>query len=264
MVGGGPTGGGSSRAGGTGRRGGAEGKAEGARARPAEAAEVRADRPGRVPLGSASQGRELAGSAPRTALTARVRPAGMQPAHTPGLSVRPLPQCAPGSCFPGVACTMTAGGARCGPCPAGFTGNGSHCTDINEVCPPPPARRSPNSPTSPRPPRQLGGALPEDPLTVGGARPDDLPTTTGGHPLRPPSSSPLSTAGDTRPDDSPTAESGPPQRPPSPPRPGSPNDPSTIAESPPRRPPSRRARTRRRPLPPSAGDARPHNSSPRP
>ncbi|CAK6445298.1 unnamed protein product [Pipistrellus nathusii] len=57
---------------------------------------------------------------------------GMQPARTPGLSVRPLPQCAPGACFPGVACTVTAGGARCGPCPAGFAGNGSHCADINE------------------------------------------------------------------------------------------------------------------------------------
>nr|XP_019592300.1 PREDICTED: cartilage oligomeric matrix protein [Rhinolophus sinicus] len=57
---------------------------------------------------------------------------GMQPAHTPGVSVRPLPQCAPGYCFPGVACTMTPMGARCGSCPAGFTGNGTHCADINE------------------------------------------------------------------------------------------------------------------------------------
>ncbi|XP_008578373.1 PREDICTED: cartilage oligomeric matrix protein [Galeopterus variegatus] len=57
---------------------------------------------------------------------------GMQPARTPGLSVRPLLHCAPGSCFPGVACTQTASGARCGPCPAGFTGNGSYCADINE------------------------------------------------------------------------------------------------------------------------------------
>ena len=59
-------------------------------------------------------------------------PAGMQPARTPRLSVRPLSQCAPGFCFPGVACTETASGARCGPCPAGFTGNGSHCADVNE------------------------------------------------------------------------------------------------------------------------------------
>ncbi|VCX30897.1 unnamed protein product, partial [Gulo gulo] len=57
---------------------------------------------------------------------------GMQPARTPGLSVRPLSQCAPGFCYPGVVCTQTASGARCGPCPAGFTGNGSHCVDVNE------------------------------------------------------------------------------------------------------------------------------------
>uniref|UniRef100_A0A2K6S0U6 Cartilage oligomeric matrix protein n=1 Tax=Saimiri boliviensis boliviensis TaxID=39432 RepID=A0A2K6S0U6_SAIBB len=47
-------------------------------------------------------------------------------------SVRPLLSCAPGFCFPGVACIQTESGARCGPCPAGFTGNGSHCTDVNE------------------------------------------------------------------------------------------------------------------------------------
>ncbi|KAM9688457.1 cartilage oligomeric matrix protein [Trichechus inunguis] len=57
---------------------------------------------------------------------------GMQSVHTPGLSVRPLFHCAPGFCFPGVVCTQTASGARCGPCPAGFTGNGSHCADVNE------------------------------------------------------------------------------------------------------------------------------------
>lgn len=58
---------------------------------------------------------------------------GMQPARTPGLSVRPVPLCAPGSCFPGVVCTETRNGARCGSCPPGYTGNGSHCTDVNEV-----------------------------------------------------------------------------------------------------------------------------------
>ncbi|KAB0364222.1 hypothetical protein FD754_008378 [Muntiacus muntjak] len=57
---------------------------------------------------------------------------GMQPARTPRLTVRPLSQCSPGFCFPGVACTETASGARCGPCPEGFTGNGSHCADVNE------------------------------------------------------------------------------------------------------------------------------------
>lgn len=122
-----------------------------------EAGAIQENSPGWGPDGLRPlQGRGLVGSAPGRDLTAHVRPAGMQPAHTPGLSVRPLPQCAPDYCFPGVACTMTASGARCGPCPAGFTGNGSHCTDINEVCPPPPPRRSSNSPTSPRPPRQLG------------------------------------------------------------------------------------------------------------
>ncbi|XP_045051658.1 cartilage oligomeric matrix protein isoform X1 [Desmodus rotundus] len=57
---------------------------------------------------------------------------GMQQVKNPGVSVRPLPQCAPGYCFSGVACTETASGASCGPCPPGFTGNGTHCTDINE------------------------------------------------------------------------------------------------------------------------------------
>ncbi|XP_013362638.1 PREDICTED: cartilage oligomeric matrix protein-like, partial [Chinchilla lanigera] len=57
---------------------------------------------------------------------------GMQPARTPRLTVRPLSLCAPDSCFPGVVCSETASGARCGPCPEGFAGNGSHCTDVNE------------------------------------------------------------------------------------------------------------------------------------
>uniref|UniRef100_A0A8I4A0W8 Cartilage oligomeric matrix protein n=1 Tax=Callithrix jacchus TaxID=9483 RepID=A0A8I4A0W8_CALJA len=62
-----------------------------------------------------------------------VPPAGMQQSVLTGPpSVRPLLSCAPGFCFPGVACIQTESGARCGPCPAGFTGNGSHCTDINE------------------------------------------------------------------------------------------------------------------------------------
>lgn len=58
---------------------------------------------------------------------------GMQSARTPGLSVRPVSLCARSSCFPGVVCTETANGARCGPCPPGYTGNGSYCTDVNEV-----------------------------------------------------------------------------------------------------------------------------------
>ncbi|CAH2293376.1 cartilage oligomeric matrix isoform X1 [Pelobates cultripes] len=40
--------------------------------------------------------------------------------------------CNPNPCFPGVTCTVTGSGFRCGTCPAGYSGNGSHCTDINE------------------------------------------------------------------------------------------------------------------------------------
>lgn len=115
------------RAGGAGRRREAEGKAE----KPPKwrAGDWRAP-PARPPAVWA-----WSRQAPPNgvALTAPSSRAGMQSVHRPGLSVRPLPQCAPDFCFPGVACTMTPSGARCGPCPAGFTGNGSHCTDINEV-----------------------------------------------------------------------------------------------------------------------------------
>ncbi|KAK2538455.1 mucin-4 [Columba guinea] len=40
----------------------------------------------------------------------------------------PADPCAQG-CFPGVSCDLHAG---CGPCPAGLTGDGRHCSDINE------------------------------------------------------------------------------------------------------------------------------------
>uniref|UniRef100_A0A8C2TKG2 Cartilage oligomeric matrix protein n=1 Tax=Coturnix japonica TaxID=93934 RepID=A0A8C2TKG2_COTJA len=40
--------------------------------------------------------------------------------------------CVPNPCFPGVPCTETSTGFRCGPCPPGYSGNGSQCTDINE------------------------------------------------------------------------------------------------------------------------------------
>lgn len=204
-------------------------------------------------------------------------PAGMQPARTPGLSVRPLSYCAAGSCFPGVACTETASGARCGPCPAGFTGNGSHCTDVNEVrrlpnpaaltIPPPPTQQSPTTPTTPS---STGGALPDEPLTVEDASQNDL-LTVRGPPPRSRSLSPEtpalitpSTASDTDLDDSLTAGRGPPQQPSSPPGVDRPSHFSMTEERHFQRPHRRRARRPRRPLPPSAGDARPQNSSPRP
>ncbi|XP_040276351.1 cartilage oligomeric matrix protein [Bufo bufo] len=41
-------------------------------------------------------------------------------------------RCVPNPCFSGVTCTETSSGFKCGPCPPGYTGNGTHCTDINE------------------------------------------------------------------------------------------------------------------------------------
>ncbi|XP_078393092.1 thrombospondin-3a isoform X3 [Cetorhinus maximus] len=43
-------------------------------------------------------------------------------------------KCDPNPCFEGVDCMETYDypGYRCGSCPEGFTGNGSHCTDIDE------------------------------------------------------------------------------------------------------------------------------------
>uniref|UniRef100_A0A673IRZ3 Thrombospondin-3a-like n=1 Tax=Sinocyclocheilus rhinocerous TaxID=307959 RepID=A0A673IRZ3_9TELE len=42
--------------------------------------------------------------------------------------------CSPNPCFKGVACmeTFDFPGYRCGPCPEGMTGNGTHCQDIDE------------------------------------------------------------------------------------------------------------------------------------
>lgn len=51
----------------------------------------------------------------------------------PGITVTQFNRCNPNPCFPGVACTETGTGFRCGPCPPGYSGNGSQCTDINEV-----------------------------------------------------------------------------------------------------------------------------------
>ncbi|XP_053556034.1 cartilage oligomeric matrix protein-like [Bombina bombina] len=41
-------------------------------------------------------------------------------------------RCIPNPCFSGVSCTETATGYQCGACPTGYTGSGSHCTDIDE------------------------------------------------------------------------------------------------------------------------------------
>lgn len=43
--------------------------------------------------------------------------------------------CSPSPCFRGVDCmeVYEYPGYRCGPCPPGLQGNGTHCDDINEV-----------------------------------------------------------------------------------------------------------------------------------
>ncbi|XP_075466990.1 cartilage oligomeric matrix protein [Ascaphus truei] len=59
---------------------------------------------------------------------------GMNPSATgQGISVTAYrSKCVPNPCSSGVTCTETGTGFRCGPCPLGFSGNGTHCTDINE------------------------------------------------------------------------------------------------------------------------------------
>uniref|UniRef100_A0AAY4DYF5 TSP C-terminal domain-containing protein n=1 Tax=Denticeps clupeoides TaxID=299321 RepID=A0AAY4DYF5_9TELE len=46
----------------------------------------------------------------------------------------PRSRCSPSPCYKGVPCmeTLEFPGYRCGPCPEGMTGNGTHCLDINE------------------------------------------------------------------------------------------------------------------------------------
>uniref|UniRef100_A0A4W5Q0W7 Thrombospondin 3a n=1 Tax=Hucho hucho TaxID=62062 RepID=A0A4W5Q0W7_9TELE len=46
----------------------------------------------------------------------------------------PRSRCSPNPCFKGVSCMETFDylGYRCGPCPEGMTGNGTHCQDIDE------------------------------------------------------------------------------------------------------------------------------------
>lgn len=54
----------------------------------------------------------------------------------PAVGMRPVdPQssCVPNPCHPGVECITTPSGMKCGPCPEGMTGDGTHCTDVDEV-----------------------------------------------------------------------------------------------------------------------------------
>uniref|UniRef100_A0A669EI90 Si:ch211-43f4.1 n=1 Tax=Oreochromis niloticus TaxID=8128 RepID=A0A669EI90_ORENI len=46
--------------------------------------------------------------------------------------VQPQPTCVPNSCHPGVSFVETPEGVKCGPCPHGMEGNGTHCTDVDE------------------------------------------------------------------------------------------------------------------------------------
>ncbi|CAM9296544.1 unnamed protein product, partial [Lampetra planeri] len=46
--------------------------------------------------------------------------------------LQPRPSCVPNPCHPGVECMETPGGIKCGSCPDGMEGNGTHCTDVDE------------------------------------------------------------------------------------------------------------------------------------
>ncbi|KAM8887845.1 cartilage oligomeric matrix protein isoform 1-T1 [Synchiropus picturatus] len=46
--------------------------------------------------------------------------------------MQPRPSCVPNPCHPGVECMETPEGIKCGACPEGMEGNGTHCTDIDE------------------------------------------------------------------------------------------------------------------------------------
>ncbi|XP_029285227.1 cartilage oligomeric matrix protein [Cottoperca gobio] len=45
---------------------------------------------------------------------------------------QPRPSCVTNPCHPGVKCKETPQGVKCGPCPDGMEGNGTHCTDVDE------------------------------------------------------------------------------------------------------------------------------------
>lgn len=46
---------------------------------------------------------------------------------------QPVSSCVPNPCHPGVKCEEKLDGPECGPCPDGMQGNGTHCTDVDEV-----------------------------------------------------------------------------------------------------------------------------------
>ncbi|XP_007897103.1 cartilage oligomeric matrix protein [Callorhinchus milii] len=50
----------------------------------------------------------------------------------PPITQYPYGGCGSSPCFPGVLCTNSVDGFKCGACPEGFTGNGTHCTDVDE------------------------------------------------------------------------------------------------------------------------------------
>lgn len=62
------------------------------------------------------------------------RPETFRP--SPPLPPQPQPQisCAPGTCFRQSMCIPTdSGDFQCAPCPDGYTGDGVHCDDVDEV-----------------------------------------------------------------------------------------------------------------------------------
>lgn len=48
--------------------------------------------------------------------------------------IQPVSPCEPNPCHPGVKCTESLEGTQCGPCPDGMEGDGTRCTDVDEVC----------------------------------------------------------------------------------------------------------------------------------
>ncbi|XP_040011234.1 thrombospondin-4a [Xiphias gladius] len=63
-------------------------------------------------------------------------PANTGPAPAPGQFVmqpQPLTQCPPGTCFRQDMCIRSESGVfQCAPCPDGYTGDGTHCDDVDE------------------------------------------------------------------------------------------------------------------------------------